>query len=154
MNEKFMPMDQQSMMAQRMFESCVTRSLMSCAAGAALGVVWGLFTSGFETPLEETRREMAGNPMSSREKIREHMKETGIKMRQYGRGFAVVGFLFAGSECVIEKYRGRADLKNGVYAGCFAGAFLAGKAGPVAMGAGCAGFSAFSYAIDAFTDRY
>lgn len=67
---------------------------------------------------------------------------------RYGKSFAVVGFLFAGSECVIEKARGRTDIWNGLAGGCAAGAMLAYKGGPMAMGMGCAGFAAFSLVID------
>lgn len=39
-------------------------------------------------------------------------------------------------------------MKNGIGAGCITGGALAYKAGPYAAGLGCAGFAAFSAAID------
>ena len=59
--------------------------------------------------------------------------------------------IFSGVECVVEKYRGRHDVGNGAAGGCLTGAALAGAGGPGAAFAGCAGFAAFSVAIDSFT---
>ena len=39
-------------------------------------------------------------------------------------------------------------MKNGIAAGCLTGGFLARSGGPAAVGVGCAGFAAFSAAID------
>ena len=74
----------------------------------------------------------------------------GIKSRSitYSKGFALMGALFAGSECVIEKARARHDAWNAVYAGCAAGGALAAPAGPRAACVGCASFAAFSAFID------
>lgn len=66
------------------------------------------------------------------------------------KGFTVVGALYSGSECVIEKTRAKHDIYNTVYAGCFTGAALAHGGGPKAMAGGCAGFAAFSAAIEKF----
>lgn len=60
----------------------------------------------------------------------------------------MMGAMFAGSECVIEKVRAKHDIYNSVYAGCATGGALAHKAGPKAMCAGCATFAAFSALID------
>ena len=48
------------------------------------------------------------------------------------------------------QFRGKSDLSNGVAAGCITGGALAYKAGPQAAAIGCAGFAAFSAAIDAY----
>ncbi len=69
------------------------------------------------------------------------------------KGFTVVGGLFTASECVVEKYRAKHDIYNVAYAGCATGAILAYNAGPKAMCAGCAGFAAFSTAIEKFMER-
>lgn len=68
--------------------------------------------------------------------------------RSYAKGFAAMGALFAGSECLIESYRGRHDSLNSVYAGCTTGAILGYSGGPKAMCIGCASFAAFSVVID------
>ena len=61
-----------------------------------------------------------------------------------------MGALFAGTECVIEKARGKHDGYNTVYAGCATGAILAHSGGPKAMCVGCATFATFSALIDRF----
>ena len=48
------------------------------------------------------------------------------------------------------QYRAKNDLSNGVAAGCITGGALGARAGPQAAAVGCAGFSAFSAAIDAY----
>ena len=48
------------------------------------------------------------------------------------------------------QYRAKNDLKNGVAAGCITGGALGSRAGPQAAAVGCAGFAAFSAAIDAW----
>jgi len=70
--------------------------------------------------------------------------------RSYGtaKNFGAVGALFSGIECGIEGLRAKNDLANGVAAGCATGAILARNAGPQAAAIGCAGFAAFSAAID------
>lgn len=75
---------------------------------------------------------------------------THVRCRSYAKGFAAMGALFAGSECVIESYRGRHDSMNSIYAGCTTGAILAHSGGPKAICIGCASFAAFSAAIDRF----
>lgn len=65
-----------------------------------------------------------------------------------GRNFGLVGAIFSGTECCIEGFRAKNDLYNGVAAGCLTGGALAAKAGPQAAAVGCAGFAAFSAAID------
>lgn len=67
-----------------------------------------------------------------------------------GRNFAKVGAIFSGTECAIEGLRAKNDLWNGVAGGCITGGVLARGAGPQAAAVGCAGFAAFSAAIDAY----
>ena len=64
------------------------------------------------------------------------------------KNFGMVGAIFSGTECCIEGFRAKNDLYNGVAAGCITGGVLAAKAGPQAAAVGCAGFAAFSAAID------
>ena len=79
---------------------------------------------------------------------KKHFKEVGRGALWYGKSFGTVGFLFAGSECLIEKARGRTDIWNGLGGGCLSGAALSYKGGAVAMAVGCGGFAAFSLVID------
>lgn len=62
----------------------------------------------------------------------------------------MVGSIFSGTECAIEGLRAKNDIWNGVAGGCITGGVLARKAGPQAVAVGCAGFAAFSAAIDAY----
>lgn len=61
----------------------------------------------------------------------------------------ITAALFSGLDCLFEKARGKHDVLNGGLSGCATGAILAVKQGPQAAGLGCAGFAAFSIAIDA-----
>ena len=71
-------------------------------------------------------------------------------MTSSGKNFAKVGAIFSGTECAIEGLRAKNDLWNGVAGGCITGGVLARSAGPQAVAVGCAGFAAFSAAIDAY----
>lgn len=66
------------------------------------------------------------------------------------KNFGTVGAIFSGTECVIEGFRAKNDIYNGVAAGCLTGGALAIGAGPQAAAIGCAGFAAFSAAIDTY----
>lgn len=85
-----------------------------------------------------------------REQVRRGFKDMGSRSWSSAKNFGIVGALFAGSECCIEGLRAKNDLTNSVSAGCVTGGILGAKAGPGAAAAGCAGFAAFSAAIDAY----
>lgn len=50
------------------------------------------------------------------------MKE---KSRSYAKGFAGMGFLYSGTECMIERYRAKHDAVNATLAGCATGGLMA-----------------------------
>jgi import inner membrane translocase subunit TIM22 len=50
------------------------------------------------------------------------MKE---KSRSYAKGFAGMGFLYSGTECMIERYRAKHDAVNATLAGCATGGIMA-----------------------------
>lgn len=83
-----------------------------------------------------------------RQQLRQGFREMGKASWSSAKNFGVVGAVFSGTECCIEGLRAKNDLGNGVAAGCITGGALAHKAGPQAMAFGCAGFAAFSAAID------
>lgn len=56
--------------------------------------------------------------------------------------------IFMGSECVIEKMRGKTDMMNSVYAGCATGAAFGIRQGPQAACFGCVGMATFSAIMD------
>ncbi len=45
--------------------------------------------------------------------------------RSYAKGFAFMGFLYSGCECLVEKSRAKHDKWNATYAGCATGAVMA-----------------------------
>lgn len=74
----------------------------------------------------------------------------GSRSWSSAKSFGIVGALFSGTECCIEALRAKNDTANGVTAGCISGGILGAKAGPWGAATGCAGFAAFSVAIEAW----
>jgi len=83
-----------------------------------------------------------------RQQVAHGFRDMGARGYSTAKSFAKVGALFSGIECGIEGLRAKNDLANGVAAGCLTGAILARAGGPGAAAFGCAGFAAFSAAID------
>lgn len=121
-------------------ESCPFRAGMSFVVGGALGAFLGLFSSSI-APHQTGDRIMT-------------TRETLIDMRNtigtHAKNFAVIGLMFAGTECLVESYRGKSDMKNAVYSGFITGGALGFRAGPMGAVWGGCGFAAFSVAIDYF----
>merc|ERR1712096_457088 len=114
------------------------KSVMSFVVGGALGGFMGLFQSSIAP------HHTGPVQMSTRETLID-MKNTIVSN---AKGFAFIGFVFAGTECIIESYRAKTDMKNAVYSGAVTGGILGLRAGIKAAGMGAAGFAAFSAAID------
>ena len=59
--------------------------------GGALGGVFGLFLSGLDSPI-------------THEKItaRQTLREMTQKSKSYAKNFALIGLMFAGTECLLE----------------------------------------------------
>ena len=85
-----------------------------------------------------------------RKQLAHGFKDMGTRSWSTAKNFGAVGALFSGIECGIEGLRAKNDIGNGVAAGCLTGAILARNGGPQAAAVGCAGFAAFSAAIDAW----
>lgn len=128
----------------RLSESCAFKTVLSGGAGFGLGALFGLFMSSLQ--IETTDAKIYDLPF--KEQMRVGFRDMGKKSYSTAKNFAIVGSIFAGSECCIEAYRAKNDLYNSASAGCFTGAVLGAKAGPQAAAFGCAGFAAFSTAID------
>ncbi|CAG8564570.1 4888_t:CDS:2 [Paraglomus brasilianum] len=88
-----------------------------------------------------------------KQQLKHTAKDMAARSFSMAKNFAVVGAIFSGTECIIEGYRAKNDVYNGTAAGCITGAILAAKAGPQAAAIGCAGFAAFSAAIDLYLRR-
>eukprot|EP00112_Aurelia_sp_Birch-Aquarium-sp1_P003327 Seg1372.4 transcript_id=Seg1372.4/GoldUCD/mRNA.D3Y31 product="Mitochondrial import inner membrane translocase subunit Tim22" protein_id=Seg1372.4/GoldUCD/D3Y31 len=122
----------EEVVVERVMENCAFKTVMACVLGYGLGAGFGVFTA--VTSQNQTARSV--------------FKEMKSRASSYGKNFAVVGAMFSATECVLESYRGKTDLKNGTMAGCITGGLLGLRAGGQAAILGCAGFAAFSTAID------
>ncbi|KAK0635237.1 Tim17/Tim22/Tim23/Pmp24 family-domain-containing protein [Bombardia bombarda] len=134
-------------------ESCYAKTAMSGVAGFGLGGLFGVFMASmaYDTPYHTAGAGQA--PVSSlplRQQLKTGFKEMGSRSYSTAKNFGKVGALFSGIECGIEGLRAKNDMANGAAAGCLTGAILARNGGPQAAAVGCAGFAAFSAAIDAW----
>jgi len=129
-------------------ESCPGKSAMAGVMGFVLGGAFGMFMASmsYDTPLSAQGQALA--QLSTREQLKRGFKDMGSRSYSSAKNFGLVGAMFAGTECCIEGFRAKNDMKNGIAAGCITGGILGAKAGPQAAGIGCAGFAAFSAAID------
>ncbi|KAH6840930.1 Tim17/Tim22/Tim23/Pmp24 family-domain-containing protein [Chaetomium sp. MPI-CAGE-AT-0009] len=144
-------------------ESCYAKTAMSGVAGFALGGLFGMFMASmaYDTPYHTPGApgvpgvpgSATANALSSmplRKQLAHGFKDMGARSWSTAKNFGAVGALFSGIECGIEGLRAKNDIGNGVAAGCLTGAILARNGGPQAAAVGCAGFAAFSAAIDAW----
>jgi len=137
---------------QYVLESCPVKAVASGVMGTALGFGIGTFFSSSIHPSMEEIEAQAGKSIW-RQTV-EGLKAAGKSGWSMGKSFGAAGLAFSASECAFESYRGKTDMWNTVSAGCASGAILGWRGGPQAMGFGCAGFAAFSLAIDYFTGRH
>lgn len=119
-------------------ESCPFKATLSCLVGAGLGVAFGLFTAGIDPNI-------TGTETPTTRLVLQEMKARSIS---YGKNFALVGAMFAGTECLVESYRGKCELGNGTISGAIVGGTIGLRAGLKAGMFGAAGFALFSTAID------
>lgn len=133
-------------------EACVAKACVGAVMGGAMGAGMGLLIGSYSTIAPPMTLPGVPDPPKIPMKVqfREAFYQTGRRSRRWGKNFAMVTIVFSGIECVVEKYRAKHDVRNGVIGGCVTGAVLAANQGPAAMCLGCAGFAAFSAAIDSF----
>ncbi|KAF9982005.1 Mitochondrial import inner membrane translocase subunit tim22 [Modicella reniformis] len=127
-------------------ENCPFKFVFGGVTGFALGGVFGIVMSSFEFAGPQLTPQL--QELSTREQMRIMLKDMGNRSYSSAKNFAVVAAIFSSSECFIEGYRAKNDLYNGAAAGCFTGGVLAARGGVKASAFGCAGFAAFSTAID------
>eukprot|EP00924_Labyrinthula_sp_SR-Ha-C_P006266 augustus_masked-scaffold_31-processed-gene-1.18-mRNA-1 protein AED:0.05 eAED:0.05 QI:0/-1/0/1/-1/1/1/0/158 len=134
----------------RFSEACVAKAAMSCAMGGAMGAGMGLLLGSYNSLAPPMSMPGVPDPpkIPMKHLFMESLRSTGRKSRRWGKNFALVTAVFSGIECVVEKYRAKHDVKNGVVGGCVTGAILAANQGPAGMCFGCVGFAAFSAAIE------
>lgn len=121
------------------------QAIISGAVGGGAGMVLGAILAPFNSNVAN----METDSLPMKEQFRRGFREIGVQSKSWGKNLMVIGAVFSCSECFVEKTRGRTDRWNPIYGGCITGGVLAANAGPQAMAMGCAGFAAFSAAIDA-----
>mmetsp|Transcript_20687 Transcript_20687/g.25602 ORF Transcript_20687/g.25602 Transcript_20687/m.25602 type:complete len:229 (-) Transcript_20687:126-812(-) len=134
----------------RLSESCGGRAAMGVFGGGVMGLVMGVFLgamSDMTPPVTVINgKEVPQAPL--KEQMRTTMRATADKSLYWCRNFAFITGVFSGSECLVEKFRGKTDVWNPVVSGCVTGAMMQAKSGVQGAAFGCAGFAAFSIVID------
>ncbi|QPG73137.1 Mitochondrial import inner membrane translocase subunit tim22 [Brettanomyces nanus] len=130
--------------------SCPGKTVLSGASGFALGGFFGLFmvSMQYDQPLTGSVTHISELPL--KQQMRLQMADMGKQTWRSAKNFGYIGMLYSAVECVLQSFRAKEDLFNGAAAGCITGAGLAIKSGPTAALTGCAGFAAFSLAIDTY----
>jgi import inner membrane translocase subunit TIM22 len=116
--------------------------MLTLVVGGAMGGFLGLFSSSIAP--HHTNVNMV--PMTTKETLID-MKNT---IGSSAKNFALIGLMFATTDCLIESYRGKSDMKNAVYSGFVTGGLLGLRAGAMGAVYGGCGFAAFSVVIDYF----
>ncbi|XP_022775116.1 mitochondrial import inner membrane translocase subunit TIM22-4 [Durio zibethinus] len=133
--------------AQEVWNNCAVRSVVSGVMGGGLGFFMGLFLGALDNPIMQ-------DEMTARQQLIYNAKQMGRRSWSSAKAFAIMGLVFSAVECVVEKARAKHDTTNTVIAGCVTGGTISARGGPRAACAGCAGFAAFSVAIEKFFDRH
>lgn len=132
-------------------QSCPGKTAMAGVTGFALGGFFGLFMASmaYDVPVGTASvNHISELPFKQQMKLQ--FSDMGRRSYSSAKNFGYIGFVYSGVECAIESLRAKHDIYNGVSAGCITGAGLSIKAGPQAALFGCAGFAAFSTAIDLY----
>jgi import inner membrane translocase subunit TIM22 len=146
------PVHYDQIMQEDMMNNCAVKSTISGVMGGAMGIAFGVFMSSLENAGGGIEGMAVEENRPTRVVIKEMLRNMRSRSVSYAKGFATMGFLYSGAECVVEKYRAKHDKLNPVYAGCIAGGIMAHGAGPQGMAFGCATFAAFSAAIEHFLE--
>lgn len=131
-------------------QSCPGKTAMAGVSGFALGGFFGLFMASmaYDVPVGSGVNHISELPFKQQMKLQ--FSDMGKRSYSSAKNFGYIGMIYSGVECSIESLRAKHDLYNGVSAGCITGASLSIKGGPQAAAVGCAGFAAFSVAIDLY----
>ena len=130
--------------------SCGGKAAIGLFAGGAMGLLMGVFLGAMSDATPPVTivggKDVPQAPL--REQIKVTMRATAAKSKSWCRQFAFITGVFGGTDCLVEKFRGKHDMWNSVASGCITGAALQAKQGPHAAAIGCGGFAAFSLVID------
>jgi import inner membrane translocase subunit TIM22 len=139
-----------------MTNSCGGKAAIGVFGGGMMGLLMGVFLGAMSDATPPVQviggKDVPQAPM--KEQIRVTFRATAEKSLYWCRNFAFITGVFGGSECLVEKFRGKHDVWNSVASGCITGAALQAKQGPQAAAMGCGGFAAFSLVIDSFMGHY
>lgn len=139
-----------------MANSCGGKAAIGVFGGGVMGLLMGVFLGAMSDATPPVQviggKEVPQAPL--REQMRVTFRATAEKSLYWCRNFAFITGVFGGSECLVEKYRGKHDIWNAVASGCITGAALQAKQGPQAAAIGCGGFAAFSLVIDNLMGHY
>ena len=78
------------------FLKCESAIIFITHTGYGLGAVFGLFTAGMDSSMPNP---MTGVADQSAKAILKDMRSRAVS---YGKNFGVVGFMFSGTECLVE----------------------------------------------------
>lgn len=136
--------------------SCGGKAAIGVFGGGVMGLLMGVFLGAMSDATPPVTvingKEVPQAPL--REQMKVTFRATAEKSLYWCRNFAFITGVFGGSECLVEKFRGKHDIFNPVISGCITGAALQAKQGPQAAAVGCGGFAAFSLVIDSFMGHY
>jgi mitochondrial import inner membrane translocase subunit TIM22 len=136
--------------------SCGGKAAIGIFGGGCMGLLMGVFLGAMSDATPPMTiingKEIPTAPLKEQMKLT--LRATAEKSMYWCRNFAFITGVFGGSECLVEKYRGKHDIWNPVVSGCITGAALQAKSGPQAAAMGCGGFAAFSLVIDTFMGHY
>jgi len=123
---------------KQVMDSCGFKTTLSCVAGAGFGLVFGLFTAAVDPNI-------TGTETPTTRLVLQEMKS---RMASYSKNFAMIGAMFACTECVIETHRAKDDWCNSPLAGAVTGGLIGLRTGIPGAILGGTGFAIFSLAID------
>ncbi|CAH2351716.1 mitochondrial import inner membrane translocase subunit Tim22p [[Candida] railenensis] len=132
-------------------QSCPGKTAMAGGSGFFLGGFFGLFMASmaYDVPVgNNAAAHISELPFKQQMKLQ--FSDMAKRSYSSAKNFGYIGMVYSGVECCVESLRAKHDIYNGVSAGCITGAGLSIKAGPQAALVGCAGFAAFSTAIDLY----
>lgn len=136
--------------------SCGGKAAIGVFGGGLMGLLMGVFLGAMSDATPPVQiingKDVPQAPM--KEQIRVTFRATAEKSLYWCKNFAFITGVFGGTDCLVEKYRGKHDVWNSVASGCITGAALQAKQGPQAAAIGCGGFAAFSLVIEQVMGHY